>query len=336
MPQISVIVPVYKVEPYIRRCVDSILAQTFMDFELILVDDGSPDNCGKICDEYAQKDPRVQVIHQKNGGLSAARNTGIEWAFANSDSQWLTFVDSDDWVHFQLLEYLYRAAIDHSLKLSVCEYQETEGDYCWEHLESVEPELQPIERYYVDRIVNATVAWGKLYHKSCFEQIRYPAGKIHEDEFITYKILFKHKQLAVVDVPMYAYFVNPQGITKSKWTKRKLDKIDAMQEQYSYFKANGYKEAFRTLLCRYINVLAWQLEEMNKQEGISMKSDLYLSNKKRLMRLLLKHNKEFPFKKENLWVYERAFPEFVHLYWHGCAIIEKLFAKRNGKKNAKN
>ena len=103
MPQISVIVPVYKVEPYLRRCVDSILGQTFTDFELILVDDGSPDNCPAICDEYARKDTRVHVIHQENGGLSAARNAGIDWAFANSDSQWLTSVDSDEWVHPEML-----------------------------------------------------------------------------------------------------------------------------------------------------------------------------------------------------------------------------------------
>ena len=92
---VSVIVPVYKVEKYIHRCVDSILAQSFRDFELILVDDGSPDNCGAICEEYAAKDSRIHVIHQANGGLSAARNTGIEWALAHSDSQWLTFIDRD-------------------------------------------------------------------------------------------------------------------------------------------------------------------------------------------------------------------------------------------------
>ena len=116
MPQISVIVPVYKVEPYLRRCVDSILAQTFTDFELILVDDGSPDNSGAICDEYAQKDARVHVIHQENGGLSAARNAGIDWVFAHSDSQWLTFVDSDDWVHPEYLERLYHAVLEHNVR----------------------------------------------------------------------------------------------------------------------------------------------------------------------------------------------------------------------------
>ena len=109
MPTISVIVPVYKVEPYLNRCVDSILRQTYQDFELILVDDGSPDRCGEICDEYARQDSRVHVIHKENGGLSDARNAGIDWVEANSDSQWLIFADSDDWVHPELLARLLDA-----------------------------------------------------------------------------------------------------------------------------------------------------------------------------------------------------------------------------------
>ena len=128
MPKISVIVPVYNVEPYLHRCVDSILVQTHTDFELILVDDGSPDNCGVICDEYAQKDSRIHVIHQQNGGLSAARNAGIDWAFANSDSQWLSFIDSDDWVHPCFLEYLYRAVQETDAKVSACGIRKVEGE----------------------------------------------------------------------------------------------------------------------------------------------------------------------------------------------------------------
>ena len=107
MPDISVIVPVYKVENFIHRCVDSILCQSFQDFELILVDDGSPDSCGIICDAYARQDSRIHVIHQKNGGLSAARNSGIDWVLANSDSHWLSFVDSDDWVHPDFLKAVF-------------------------------------------------------------------------------------------------------------------------------------------------------------------------------------------------------------------------------------
>ena len=128
MPVISVIVPVYNVEKYLHRCVDSILAQTFTDFELILVDDGSPDNCGKICDEYAEKDSRIHVIHKVNGGLSDARNAGIDWAFANSNSEWVTFIDSDDWVDKYYLEYLYNSILTHKTKLAVCNYEKTYGE----------------------------------------------------------------------------------------------------------------------------------------------------------------------------------------------------------------
>ena len=121
MANISVIVPVYKVEAFLSRCVESILAQTYRDFELILVDDGSPDNCGVLCDGYALRDSRVHVIHQENGGLSAARNTGIDWVFANSVSRWIAFVDSDDWVHPDFLKVLYETAEKTLCKLSVCD-----------------------------------------------------------------------------------------------------------------------------------------------------------------------------------------------------------------------
>ena len=128
MAEISVIVPVYKVEAFLGRCVDSILSQSFSDFELILVDDGSPDNCGKMCEDYAKQDDRIHVIHQKNGGLSAARNTGIDWTFKHSESRWLAFVDSDDWVHPDYLKILYNTAKHTSCKLSACGFFKTEGE----------------------------------------------------------------------------------------------------------------------------------------------------------------------------------------------------------------
>jgi len=128
MANISVIVPVYKVEAFLSRCVESILAQTYRDFELILVDDGSPDGCGVLCDGYARRDSRVHVIHQENGGLSAARNTGIDWVFANSVSRWIAFVDSDDWVHPDFLKVLYETAEKTACKLSVCDYFRTAGE----------------------------------------------------------------------------------------------------------------------------------------------------------------------------------------------------------------
>ena len=260
MPTISVIVPVYRVEPYIHRCVDSILAQTYTDFELILVDDGSPDNCGEICDEYAQKDSRVVVIHQENGGLSAARNAGIDWSFANSDSQWLTFVDSDDWVHEEMLRLLLDANIQHGTHISICSYVETSGKTI--DIQMSDSQVWKSKDFYLTKHVNATIACAKLYHKLLFSQLRYPVGKIHEDEFTTYKILFDVDKIAYLSAPLYAYFINPDGITKRTWSPSRLDIFEAFEEQIQYFKDNGDKDlADRVLqtyainICKQLNIL---------------------------------------------------------------------------------
>jgi len=326
MPQISVIVPVYKVEPYLHRCVDSILAQTFTDFELILVDDGSPDNCGAICDEYAVKDARVHVIHQENGGLSAARNAGINWAFANSDSQWLTFVDSDDWIHPRMLEQLYRAVQEHGVKVSVCGYCETEGDDPWEEGE-LSSKLWPVEQYYVEHNVNATIAVCKLYHKSCFEQMRYPVGRIHEDEFVTYRVLFEYEQIAVIDSPMYAYFVNPQGITKSGWTPKRLDGLLAYQQQLYYFKRNGYVKAYCAQAVKYIRKLCLSIKAISNSKAFTNRRRILVSLKKDLMLGLIRYRNDSIFDQNNLWIYEETFPELMNAYWICRAVKDKVFKR---------
>ena len=243
MPKSSVIVPVYKVEPYIHRCVDSILAQTFTDFELILVDDGSPDNCGAICDEYEKKDSRVHVIHQKNGGLSAARNAGIDWVFANSNSEWISFIDSDDWVHPMYLEALYRAVMDHNTGISICGFAQTTGEDPSVDTAALHPVLWDTEDFFVENDVNAIIACGKLYRKADFAEIRYPVGKIHEDEFTTHKLLFRHPQAAVIKQPLYAYYQNPNGIMQSEWTPRRLIGADALAEQVLFFGKHNLNKA---------------------------------------------------------------------------------------------
>jgi len=242
MPVISVIVPVYKVEDYLCRCVDSILGQSFSDFELILVDDGSPDSCGVICDGYAQKDSRVHVIHQKNGGLSAARNAGIDWVFACSDSLWLTFIDSDDWVHPEFLARMYHAAIENQVSVCGCGYARTAGEEPEAEPEQLVPEVWQTEVFYRENLVNATIACAKLYKRSCFEQIRYPVGKIHEDEFVTYRILFQNSRLAFIPAPLYAYYVNPQSITGKGWSPRRLDAWEAFEQQIAFFEERGQAE----------------------------------------------------------------------------------------------
>jgi len=320
MPKISVIVPVYRVEPYLHRCVDSILAQTFSDFELILVDDGSPDNCPAICDEYAKKDNRVVVIHQENGGLSAARNAGIDWAFANSNSEWITFIDSDDWIHPEMIERLYLAAIDNKVSVSVCSYVETDGEEPTISTKELHDELLSPEDFFVTHRVNAIIACGKLYKKECFEEIRYPVGKIHEDEFTTYKILFEIKTISYINAPLYFYFVNPDGITKSEWNVKKLDGIEAQRKQLAYFINKNFLKAAQKLVVCYILNIVDNIDKLHENvQYLKYKKAL----KKELKRTFNKYHTLIPFK-ENIWIYECAYPNKVRLYWLYKGVIHKI------------
>lgn len=270
MPQISVIVPVYKVEPYLHRCVDSILAQTFADFELILVDDGSPDNCGAICDEYAAKDSRVTVIHQENGGLSAARNIGIDWAFANSNSQWLTFIDSDDWVDCRYLELLWSANIENDTRVSFCNLLTVFKNSEIPAWTSATFEKQPPEKAYTDdyTMINA-YACGRLYAKRLFRNIRFPIGKLFEDTFITHKIIFQEPYVSVVNPPLYFYYrANSESILSS-FPYDCIDNHDAFNEQINYYLEHGYEQVARIAIRKYLSEVKDRLDHFSQDHYTS-------------------------------------------------------------------
>lgn len=304
MPAISVIVPVYKVEQYLRRCVDSILGQTYNDFELILVDDGSPDNCGTICDDYARKDSRVIVIHQENGGLSAARNAGIDWAFANSDSQWLFFVDSDDFLHPESLQRLLDAALELNVDLSIGGYAETSGKHPAIYSEELIPKLWKFREFFIRENVNAIVAWGKLYRKALFKEIRYPVGKIHEDEYTTYKLLYVCENVVVISAPLYGYYVNLEGITKRSWTPKRLDVLTAFQERIVFFREHRDRELVRLTVDTYMRLIARQFEQARDYPKHRRKL------RRKLVYVLLRYCRQFPIRKYN-WYYCMAFPRTV-------------------------
>ena len=326
MPKISIIVPVYKVEAYLRRCVDSVLAQTFQDFELILVDDGSPDSCGAICDDYAAKDGRVHVIHQKNGGLSAARNAGIDWTFASSDSQWLTFIDSDDWVHPSYLETLLQAAQETGVELSICGFVRTSGS-----AEDDIPEqeyqvtLWEPEDFWCANNVNAAIAVGKLYRKPLFQTVRYPVGRIHEDEFTTYRILFSLSRIAAVPAPMYRYLQNDEGIMRQAWRPARMDALDALEAQLNFFRKQGLSQALQYGQKRYL--YTWNLYYRTVSEPGAEFASYRPILRKRLRRFLRKQRRDLPFKSYERY-YELAWPKTVRIYRalrsRGGKIIRKL------------
>ena len=273
MSTISVIVPVYQTEKYLRQCVDSILKQSFRDFELILVDDGSPDSCGAICDAYALQDSRVVVLHQENGGLSAARNAGIDWVFSHSNSQWITFVDSDDWIHPQMLERLLEANLELNTPVSVGFYQQTTDNTDFWTGSPEPPFLSKPDALFLRNLGAATVAWGKLYRRECFQDIRYPIGKIHEDEFITYRILFAHALVAVIDYPLYAYRMNPQSIMHSPWTPKRLALLEALEQQMRFFHLKGYRTILVLRMNSYVGACFFSLIRLLQKQHRQNRSE---------------------------------------------------------------
>ena len=311
MPTISVIVPVYKVEPYLARCVDSILAQTFQDFELILVDDGSPDNCGAICDEYARKDSRVYVIHQENGGLSAARNAGLDWMYANSDGQWITFIDSDDWVHRDYLKAMLSAVEQFGVTQVMCNDISTDVFVEDRELPTNMVTVVDAEQAYIDYYGLCMTACDKMIHRSIMENIRFPVGKLHEDAYVTHLMTFASERIAVCTFPLYYYFTNPGSITRVKWTEDRLQEFDGHEVRLQYLQEHGYQEAYIAELEAYTLTVFSQLQDLTL---LSKQEPKYRGHRKalraRALPLFRKARKYglFPAPNGYYWMYELAYP----------------------------
>ncbi len=238
MAKITVIVPVYKVERYIKRCVESILGQTYGDYELVLVDDGSPDQCPQICDFYSEKDDRIVVIHKKNGGLSDARNAGIEWAMEHSDSQWLAFVDSDDYIHPDYLKTMIQTAQRKKADLVICDFirvdddeNEIESDHTFFNLETDDKTVLFSCMLKNWRIIPA---WNKLYSKSIFSDLRFAFGKIHEDDFAIHHVLWNCHRAILISDGLYYYRIRENSIMKTETPKSRLDGFEALVERYEF------------------------------------------------------------------------------------------------------
>lgn len=236
-PLISVIVPVYKVEKYLNQCVESIVNQTYSNLEIILVDDGSPDNCPSMCDEWAKRDSRIRVIHKTNGGLSDARNAGM----AIATGEYIGFVDSDDWISSDFFEKLYEPCKVYGCDISACDVKFTE-DRTVQHVnsESTDYILGTPEDALNDLIRGTgyrAVVWNKLYAAHLLENEAFPVGKYHEDEFFTYRIIAKARKVTYIDQELYYYFQRQDGIVRSVSPKH-IDALDAYMERLEYLKDN--------------------------------------------------------------------------------------------------
>ena len=287
-PKISVIVPVYKVEPFLRRCVDSILAQTYTNLEIILVDDGSPDSCPMICDEYVVKDSRIHVIHKENGGLSDARNAGLQIA----TGEWLSFIDSDDWIEPCMYDNLLNNACKNDAQISVGgvfdELLTDDGTiitkvtpYQSVTIES-RKKLQAMKHF----LSNPWSAWDKIYRHEIFDGIRYPVREINEDEAIALYLLDRCERVVYTNEPLYHYIRRPESITTSSFSLKKLD-------WYRHCKANlewireHYPELEDLAAARYRGALLWTLTE------IALSDDSYTEERIKLIYELKQNKKQF-------------------------------------------
>ena len=275
-PTISIIVPIYKVENYLERCINSILNQSFKNFELILVDDGSPDRCGEICDEYAKKDSRIKVIHKKNGGLSDARNAGLNIATGD----YIGFIDSDDFIHKNMYKILYDGIIKTSSDIAQCKFKYFSNIDEIENKKNINKEfttytnIEGINGIIDNKELNTNI-WNKIYKRELFDGVLFPKGKIHEDEFVTYKLFYKAKKICSINEKLYYYFNNSNGIMRNLNIDSKFNWVEAIEERNKFLLDNKEVQLFN----KSNNILFFNLLNLRysikKSNNLSGKSEKY-------------------------------------------------------------
>ena len=255
---VSVIIPIYKIEDYIYHSVESVVNQTYQNIEIILVDDGSPDKCPKICDEWAEKDNRVKVIHKKNGGLSDARNAGLDIAKGN----YIIFLDGDDKMDVDAVKILYETIIKNNADIVMT-------DYCYikaideipnveknNYVETIYEGKDIFELIYNKKHPKIMLSWGKIYKKEIFDDIRFPKGKIHEDDYVLHRVLHKTNKFVHISTELFLNSLRPGSITASKFTSKRFDALDAIldrvefckKEKPEYYQKSVYKLLKVTML----------------------------------------------------------------------------------------
>ena len=250
-PLISVIVPIYKVEEYLSRCVDSIINQTYKNLEIILVDDGSPDNCPKICDDYAKVDSRIKVIHKKNGGLSNARNAGMKVA----TGEYISFIDSDDYISLDFINVLYDTIVSVNSDIVECNVVKFYED---NHFDEYNDDLKVKNYNTVDGLSSLISehpfkqhVWNKLYRSDLVFDVPFAVGKLNEDEFWTYQIFGRAKKVTKINKTMYYYFQRESSIMGERYNIRRLDALEGINNRCLYINKNFPSLSLKAKLSLY-------------------------------------------------------------------------------------
>ncbi len=298
MDLVSVIVPVYNVESFLKRCLDSLVNQTYKNLDIILIDDGSTDNSGALCDEYVSKDNRFRVIHKENGGLSDARNVGIEKA----QGQYITCIDSDDFVSKYYIENLYFAIKQSGSKISCCGFIE----YHDNDVLSVDKRVSNKDVVILDRVdfyekmlyqrgMEVTVC-AKMYDAVVFDDVRFPKGRLYEDTATIYKLVEKTETIVVIPNLDYFYYQRTGSIVRSEFNPRKMDFITYTAEMCSYL-VDKYPELEKAAKSRYYSACCNVLFQIPK--GTFENEEKYIWNEMKSIRreILFDRNS----RKKNRW-----------------------------------
>ena len=279
--KISVIIPMYKVEKYLKKCIESVLKQTYTNLEIILVDDGSPDNCGEICEEYKKKDSRIKVIHKENGGLSDARNKGIDVA----TGKYVTFIDSDDFIEKNYVEFLYNLIRKYNADISIGSHKIIYNNIIIDkstYKEFSENSEKILEKILYDDGVDLS-AWGKLYKIKLFDGIRFPKGRLYEDSATTYKLIHLANVIAVSSRPIYNYVMRNNSISQGDFNLKKMELITSTNEMTDFIKKeypNLEMACNRRMMWAYLRTLS-QLAKSKKRNKEVEKQLLYYIKKNR-------------------------------------------------------
>ena len=350
MADIAVIVPVYNAENYLDFCVNSVLSQSFRDFTLILVDDGSQDRSSAICDEYAKTDARVRVVHQNNHGPSAARNRGIELALQDKDCRYIAFVDSDDRIHPQYLSFLRGMADMHCAKVAMCRHRyitPTEPLTAIEEIPEEQGKLVDAETLMCNETASFNYAWGKLFSIECFSTLRFPEEvSFGEDNLTVYKALFASERIAFSERRLYYYYYNPEGITKTHWNPANLQCFLGNEEQLAFYREHGFDRAYRKEIELHIQQFAYQLHRIRDDKKFRWKNEPYRKELRKRMKLVLSENPGIELKNNFYW-YEALHPIIAclkssanrlnrNIRSNGFAgTLRKIIGKKSIKKNTR-
>ena len=262
-PIISVIVPVYKVEQYLDTCVQSILDQSYSQLEIILVDDGSPDHCPEKCDRWALLDKRIKVIHKKNGGLSDARNAGLEICTGD----YISFVDSDDYIRPEMYERMLYAIKEEDADICACSIircysdKEVKGDV----VSGVAGRSEEILDLLYSDSMFPVCAWNKLYRRELWKEIRFPVGKICEDAFTMYLLVHKAKWIVQIPEALYCYRIRPESIMTSSFSKKSMDEEEAWRKNYEFIKKQ-YPRLYKKTFTFYLQSVLVVIHKIKKEE----------------------------------------------------------------------